>query len=236
MEDGLFYTNHAKVHFLDHLCQQIDNCLSFAFTVSFIKRAGLSLIQPHIEAALHRGVHGRIITSTYQNFTDVNSLLYFLHLQNQYPDQFACHLDNECFHDLSGNVAGFHSKGYLFTFADDAELLVGSSNITVYALLKNVEWDLASLKSDHPQTWAHACHDFETLWNDTLPLTKTLISQYHTRLCYAVERWDMDYAVANTKIQPNAMQKNALKQLYRFRCMGEDKALIIASPGVDAII
>lgn len=231
MGDGLFYTNHAKVRFLDHLCQQIDNCLSFAFTVSFIKRAGLSLIQSHIEAALHRGVHGRIITSTYQNFTDVNSLLYFLHLQNQYPDQFACHLDNECFHDLSGNVAGFHSKGYLFTFADDAELLVGSSNITVYALLKNVEWDLASLKSDHPQTWAHACHDFETLWNDTLPLTKTLISQYYTRLCFAVERWDMDYAVANAKIQPNAMQKNALKQLNRIRCMGEDKALIIASPG-----
>ncbi|MEE8807721.1 MAG: DUF3427 domain-containing protein [Lactimicrobium sp.] len=231
MKDSLFYTNHSDICFLDHLCQQLDRCLSFAFTVSFIKRAGLSLIQSHIEAALARGVHGRIITSTYQNFTDINSLTYFLHLQNTYPDQFACHLDKDCFHDGNGNITGFHSKGYLFTFEDDKELLVGSSNITVYALLKNVEWDLASFASVHPETWQQAASDFEALWDHTLPLTRTLISQYQTRLCYAVERWDMDYAVANAKIQPNAMQKKALKQLNRIRCMGEDKAMIIASPG-----
>lgn len=37
---------------------------------------------------------------------------------------------------------GYHSKGYIFGFDDHKELIVGSSNITRYALLKNIEWDV----------------------------------------------------------------------------------------------
>lgn len=91
---NLFLTNYTEQTFLDRIRDNLRKCDSFAFSVSFIKRAGLSLLLKDIDAALTRGVKGRIITSTYQNFTDVESLKSFLLLQEKYPG-FQCHLDDE---------------------------------------------------------------------------------------------------------------------------------------------
>ena len=226
-----FYTNESEVKFIDKLKRNLDLCSSFCFSVSFIKRPGLRLLASNIEAAIARGAQGKLITSTYQNFTDVDSLQFFLRLQQQYPDRFACHLDRECFQDLNGNTVGFHSKGYLFEFGDHQELLVGSSNITVYALLKNVEWDVSVVEAGEGLTYAAALTEFDSLWQRTLPLGQDLIDEYKTRLYYSIERWDMDYDIANSEIKPNYMQRRALKELNRIRAMGANKALVVASAG-----
>ncbi len=223
-----FYTNYSETRFIDKLKRNIDECLSFAFSVSFIKKAGLKLIIPNIDAAMARGAKGKLITTTYQNFTDIESLEYFYNLSIKYPNQFECHLDKECFVDNSGNKCGFHSKGYLFKFHDHNELLVGSSNITIYALLKNVEWDVSIIDDN---IYESALNEFSYLWNKTLPLTKELISEYRTKLYYSVERWDMDYDVANANNKPNYMQRTALKELNRIRAIGSNKALVCAAAG-----
>lgn len=51
------------------------------------------------------------------------------------------------------------------------------------------------------------------------------------RLNYAIERWDMDYDLAHAKIKPNFMQRNALKELNRYRTMGIFRAIMICSSG-----
>ena len=99
-----FYTNYSEKKFIDKLKENIDRCTAFCFSVSFIKKPGLKLLAPNLEAALARGANGRVITSTYQNFTDIDSLLFFYDLQSRYPEQFSCHLDRECFHDFHGNA------------------------------------------------------------------------------------------------------------------------------------
>ena len=99
-----FYTNSTDIKFIDKLKACIDLCQAFYFSVSFIKKPGLRLLAPNIEAAIARGAKGKLITSTYQNFTDVDSLIFFKDLAARYPDRFACHLDRECFHDLNGNI------------------------------------------------------------------------------------------------------------------------------------
>lgn len=223
-----FYTNYTDVRFIDKLKKNLDECQSFCFSVSFIKKAGLKLIIPNIDAALARGAKGRLITTTYQNFTDIDSLEYFFSLKTKYPDQFDCHLDKDCFIDKSGDKVGFHSKGYLFKFYDHNELLVGSSNITVYALLKNVEWDVSLIDDD---IYSQAMTEFDYLWNKTHSLSRDLIAEYRTRLFYAIERWDMDYDVANADTKPNYMQRTALKELNRIRAMGNTKALVCAAAG-----
>ncbi len=76
-----FFTNYSEVKFIDKLKQNIDTCRAFYFSVSFIKKPGLRLLAPNIEAALVRGAKGRLITSTYQNFTDIDSLQFFYGLQ-----------------------------------------------------------------------------------------------------------------------------------------------------------
>ena len=229
--ESRFYTNYSDVKFIDKIKENIDLCQAFYFSVSFIKKPGLKLLASNIEAAIARGARGQLITSTYQNFTDVDSLVFFYDLANRYPDRFSCHLDRECFHDAKGAAVGFHSKGYLFEFSDRNELLVGSSNITVYALLKNVEWDISVIEKDRKETFSAAKKEFDALWERTLPLTRDLIEEYKTHLFYSIERWDMDYDVANSEIRPNYMQRRALKELNRVRAMGASKALVTASAG-----
>ena len=226
-----FYTNYTEEKFIDKLKHNIDTCNEFFFSVSFIKKAGLGLISNNIEAALNRGAKGKVITSTYQNFTDVDSLVYFLNLTNKYPNNFSCHLDKNCFHDVNGNEVGFHTKGYLFEFNDHKELLIGSSNITVYALLKNIEWDVSIIEDEHNVTYDAAKNEFEYLWKKTSPLSKELIDDYRVKVLYSIERWDMDYDLANNEYKPNYMQKRALRELNRFRVTGVTKALIVASAG-----
>ena len=226
-----FYTNYSDLKFIDKLRKNLDLCKGFYFSVSFIKKPGLRLLAPNIEAALARGAKGKLITSTYQNFTDIDSLTFFRDLATRYPGQFECRLDRECFHDANGNTVGFHSKGYLFEFSNHNELLVGSSNITVYALLKNVEWDVSVIDAPEEETYDSAKSEFERLWERTLPLTQELIEEYKTKLYYSIERWDMDYDVANAAIKPNYMQRKALKELNRIRVMGAGKALVCSAAG-----
>ena len=172
-----FYTNETETKFIDRLKRNLDLCRAFYFSVSFIKKPGLRLLIPNIEAAIARGAHGKLITSTYQNFTDVDSLQFFYQLQASHPGQFECHLDRECFHDSNGNTVGFHSKGYLFDFEDHQEVLIGSSNITVYALLKNVEWDVSVIEEDEGLTFGMAKAEFNRLWDHTYPALRTGRSQ-----------------------------------------------------------
>lgn len=81
------------------------------------------------------------------------------------------------------------------------------------------------------ETYLAALLEFEELWQKTLPLTQELIDDYKTRLYYSIERWDMDYNVANSDIKPNYMQRRALKELNRVRALGATKALVVASAG-----
>lgn len=228
--ESLFLTNYSEQTFLDKIKNSLRTCQSFCFSVSFIKRAGLVLLSQDIKAAIERGVKGKLITTTYQNFTDVESLKFFLGLAN-HPN-FECHLDYDCFYDEKNyEKYGFHSKGYLFDYGVESELIIGSSNITRFALLKNIEWDMMLRVSIDDETLLNAKEEFDILWEKTLPLDIALINKYAQRLNFAIERWDMDYDLASHEIKPNFMQRKALRELNRYRAMGQDKALVVAATG-----
>ena len=225
-----FLTNYTEITFLDKIKDNLRHCKSFDFSVSFIKKAGLVLLFKDIEAAVERGCKGRIITSTYQNFTDIESLKSFYALMGRCPN-FQCHLDYESFHDTGYSTLGYHSKGYLFEFDGHRELVIGSSNITRYALLKNIEWDVSVKDYFVNGAYDDALKEFEEKWSATELLNAELIVKYAQRLSYAIERWDMDYDLSASKIKPNYMQKKALKELNRYRAIGVNRALTIASAG-----
>lgn len=227
MSDKCFLTNESPIRFLDKIISDLNVCSSFDFSVSFIKKAGLILLQEAIENALKRGVKGRLLTSTYQNFTDIPSLEVFLRFQELYP-QFECHLEYGSFGD-----DGFHTKGYLFGFDDHHEAIIGSSNITYYALVKNKEWDLSVGISQNDTLYADIHKEFDFLWSRTNPLNRDIIRQYTEHLKYAIEQWDMDFFDPENErqIKPNMMQRQALKEISRYRSMNVDKALVVAATG-----
>ena len=220
------FLSNINTSFLNKIKNNLKKCNSFSFSVSFIKKAGLVLLEREIEEALERGVKGRIITSTYQNFTDIGSLEQFYNWQKEY-DNFECHLDYECFGDN-----GFHTKGYLFEYDDSIEFIVGSSNITRFALLKNFEWNVSLVSKDNLNSYNDALTEFELIWDKTLELDSKIIEKYRLQLDYAIEKWDMDYVNAmDAKINPNSMQRKALRELRRYRDTGVKKALIISATG-----
>lgn len=228
--ESKFLTNYTETTFLSTIQANLRRCKSFAFSVSFIKKAGLVLLSKDIKAAVERGAKGRVITSTYQNFTDVESLNFFLSL-SQFPN-FECHLDDECFMDEKNySVNGFHSKGYIFELEDGVEMVVGSSNITRYALLKNIEWDLVVSCDKYSEVYQDAMAELENLWSRTFSLTQDRIKDYAMKLSFAIERWDMDYDMANPEIKPNYMQRKALRELNRYRAIGQSRALVISATG-----
>ena len=224
-----FLTNYTAITFLDKIKDNLRRCKTFSFSVSFIKKAGLVLLFKDIEAAVERGAHGRIITSTYQNFTDIESIKSFFDLQNKHSN-FQCHLDYECFHDNHYSTLGYHSKGYLFEFDDGYEVIVGSSNITRYALLKNIEWDVV-VRETTPDVYDQAMAEFEDKWAETHLLNSDIIGLYSNKLNFAIERWDMDYDLSASNVKPNFMQRKALKELNRYRAVGENKALVVSAAG-----
>ena len=80
--ESRFLTNYSDTTFLSTIQTNLRMCKEFRFSVSFIKKAGLVLLSKDIEEAIGRGAKGFLITSTYQNFTDVESLNFFLRLSN----------------------------------------------------------------------------------------------------------------------------------------------------------
>ncbi len=229
--DSRFLTNYTDTTFLTTIQANLRKCKEFLFSVSFIKKAGLVLLANDIRSALEHGAKGKLITSTYQNFTDVESLNFFLKLATVF-ENFECHLDDECFYDeKTYSTNGFHTKGYLFNFDDRCELIVGSSNITRYALLKNIEWDLVVDCQKYDDVYLSACEEFHELWDKTLELNQDRINIYAQKINFAIERWDMDYDLAEQKINPNYMQRKALKELNRNRAIGVDRALVVSATG-----
>ena len=228
--DNIFLTNYSEQTFLDRIKDNLRKCDSVMFSVSFIKKAGLVLLIKEIDSALQRGAKGKIITSTYQNFTDIDSLRSFLMLMEKY-DGFECHLDYESFRDDAYKAIGYHSKGYYFEFSDCAEIIIGSSNITRYALLRNIEWDLVIRDKKNNIVFSQVEKEFFDKWNNTEMLDRDIISKYVGKLNFAIERWDMDYEIVADDIKPNYMQRRALKELNRYRVMGMKKALIVAAAG-----
>lgn len=226
-----FLTNYTDTTFLATIQTNLRMCNEFCFSVSFIKKAGLILLVNDIKSAIERGVKGKIITSTYQNFTDIESLNFFLKLSLAF-ENFECHLDDECFYNEKNySINGFHTKGYLFDFGDRCEVVVGSSNITRYALLKNIEWDLVVDCQKHDDTYQNICGEFDNLWKKTFELTQERIDLYAQKLNFAIERWDMDYDLVEQKIKPNYMQRKALKELNRNRAIGINRALVVSATG-----
>ncbi len=225
-----FLTNYTETTFLAKIKDNLRRCRSFCFSVSFIKKAGLVLLFKYIEAAVERGCKGRLITSTYQNFTDIESLKSFYSLMGR-NGNFECHLDYESFHDTCYSTLGYHSKGYLFEFDDCCELIVGSSNITRYALLKNIEWDVVIREEIGSVVYGQAMAEFEEKWEATHLLTGEIINLYSNKLNFAIERWDMDYDLSAANVKPNFMQRRALKELNRYRTVGTARALVVAAAG-----
>lgn len=115
------YTKSIKL--LNNIVENLRECDSFIFSVAFITKSGLLVLKDILLELSRKNINGKILTSDYLFFNEPGALR-----------------DLMMFDNIEARVYtkdAFHIKGYIFEKKDYSTLIIGSSNLTQDALLKN---------------------------------------------------------------------------------------------------
>ncbi len=203
--------------------------------VSFVMRSGVNLIARHLDEALARGAHIRLLTTDYLYVTESAALGHFLdRIGNAAPGR----LDARVFSDPA---TSFHPKAYIFTSSSTgaAVAFVGSSNLSYSGIATGVEWNLEVRRADT------LVREFNALWDDprAIPLTGSWLAQYHEARS-AARQGDTAASEAEsvvvigpeasdeTVIKPWTVQAEALTALTATRIDGHTAGLVVMATGL----
>ncbi|MDQ0973817.1 superfamily II DNA or RNA helicase [Neobacillus niacini] len=214
--------NSEKGNLLRELVRSMNECERFYFSVAFINFSGLQLLLDPLKEAEERGVKGKIITSTYLNFTDAKALEKIREFTN---------VDLKVF--VTDKEIGFHTKAYIFEYKDSYKVIIGSSNITQSALKSNIEWNVEIITKDNGRFIQDVLKEYDYLWNMSEVADEDFIYRYEEFLkSFKDTKQTRNLIYENKKyIVPNRMQRRATENLERLRNFGEKKALVIAATG-----
>lgn len=215
-----FIHNSRGDTMLLHIERELSHCSSFTFAIAFITEGALTSLKVKLADLADKGVHGRILTSTYLNF---NSPKAFQELGK---------LDN-----VEVRIAendNFHAKGYIFDHEKQhyQSAIIGSSNLTEQALMNNYEWNIKFTSYNDGSITEKLVDEVELAWEKATPLTSDWITIYGENYQPVVQRGSkkVDSKLAK-KIVPNPMQRDALNNLSEIRNSGAERALVISATG-----
>lgn len=216
-------TNNRSNTFYEEISDSLKSCNRFYFSVAFINYSGLQLLLDLFSSLDNRKATGKIITSTYLNFTDVKSLRKLQTFNN---------INTKIY--IADRYKGFHTKGYIFEFDDYYKIIVGSSNLTQSALKTNVEWNIKYITKNKTEGFAlEIIKEFNDLWDLTNEINEEFLLQYESFLNEVDKfvREENKIFEKSYEIKENTMQKKALVNLQTLRDNNQNKALIIAATG-----
>ncbi|MDD7431659.1 MAG: DUF3427 domain-containing protein [Coriobacteriaceae bacterium] len=158
-------SSRAKANVLSVIKGELATCESFDFSVAFVTSSGIQVLVQILSELRCRGVRGRVLTSTLNNFNDPDALRKLLEFPN---------IETRIY---QGNL---HAKGYLFDKGEISTIIVGSSNLTHHALTCNKEWNVL-FKSFPGGDMLHQMRsEYDEVWNDpnTVAVSEEWISGY----------------------------------------------------------
>ena len=156
-------------HLLTYLEKSIKSADSIDIIVSFLMESGVRLLLPALKNALDRGAAIRLLTGNYLGITQPSALTL---LKYELEDRVCVHLYQE-------KNRSFHPKAYIFHYADNSEIYVGSSNISRSALTKGIEWNYRFSEKDDEQSYHLFFEEFEDLfYNHSVEVTDKVLKDY----------------------------------------------------------
>lgn len=207
---------------------ELSNCDDFFISVAFITMSGITPLLQTLQELEADGVQGKIITTDYLGFSEPEAL--------DKLNQFAnIQLRIYCSEDR-----GFHTKAYIFRKRNEYRIIVGSSNLTSNALTQNEEWNTKLVSMDQGEYTGEIVRRFNELWQDkhTLPYTQIAgqYKQYYVTQKTLHENTNFaDIAETEhgyiTKLQPNLMQQEFVKNMQKLHQQGANRALLISATG-----
>lgn len=245
--DGTFHSNLAyKPQFIYNdnkngqkvfaaIEDELLRCDSFAISVAFITKGGITPLLQTLQELKRRGVPGRILTTDYLCFSDPEALDTIASLSNIELRMYQT--------ERAGN--GFHTKGYIFQKSEEYRFIIGSSNLTQDALTRNIEWNTKLVSTDQGELVNSVLGEFNKLW-DADEYTKdytVFIEEYRkkyeeNKLFHKMVAEQKRIAKGETvpsveayMLQPNSMQRAFIYNLLELRRKGLEKALLISATG-----
>ena len=216
-------SNNQESTVFSELKSSLESCKRFYFNVAFINYGGLQLFLKLLTDLNDKGIEGKVITSTYLNFSDPKALKRLNTFNN---------VDLKVYNDVKNK--GFHSKAYIFEYEDSYKVIIGSSNITASALKSNIEWNVEVISKKDDPFIIDVMDEFMDIWDSLEEVTEEFLDEYdefiHTLKEHnkklAQPEFEYEY-----KIHPNTMQQRAITNLQKLRSYGEKRALVVAATG-----
>ena len=214
---------NAQKKFLTTLKHELEVCEEFWFSVAFVTTSGLASIKEQLIYLKERKIKGKIIVSQYLNFTQPLALKELLKFDN---------IDVRIATDIN-----LHSKGYLFRNKQNYTVIIGSSNLTQYALSENSEWNLKISAKPESSIVHNFLSEFQNQFVRSIPVDISFITEYQslydlTRSVAAKQQKIVKNSFAKyQKVEPNKMQIEALDNIVQLRENGQKKALLISATG-----
>lgn len=211
-------TNNQTTNFYNHITKLLQECESFYFNVAFINFSGIQLLLDVFKDLEEKNIKGKILTSTYLNFTQTKALEKIKEFKN---------IELKIYDSNISNI-GFHSKSYIFEFKDNYKIVIGSSNITSSAFKSNIEWNVKTVSKKDDKFLLDVLNEFETLWKSSYQVDEEFLKEYEKFLKTQKKEFK---SFSLNQIKTNFMQEKALEKLENLRNKSENKALIIAATG-----
>ena len=209
--------NSEASNFYNHITNLLKDCKSFYFSVAFVNFSGVQLLLDSLETCRKKGIKGKILTSTYLNFTQGKALLSLLNFDNIELKIYDSNMENR----------GFHTKAYIFEYENEYKILLGSSNITASAFKTNIEWNIKSISKKDDIFTKEIFFEFNSLFENSLSVDEEFIKAYD-EFC---KKQVLEKFVYKKEFILNHMQKEAVEKLNFFRKNNQSKALCIAATG-----
>lgn len=240
--------NHPGNTMGDVIGEELENADSFDMSVAFVSAEAVkSLFEDFKSSAERNGgaQRSRLITSTKNHFNTPAAFWDLLRLKH------VTGVDVRIWNGGTNRATQpgaqgqpFHPKGYVFArHLEDGSpyynLYVGSSNLTQTALSTQREWNLKVSSLEGGDLVDQIQAEMESQLADSEPLTEEWITRYEEDFqryerelrYHAPSRRKLLEERERQRIEPNAMQREALSRLERLRADGEHSAIVISATG-----
>ena len=202
---------------LSLLKDELEKCDEFFMSVAFITGSGIT---PFLQILKEINSKGKILTTDYNYFTEPSAIESLLKLDNVEVRFYKSNEEN----------VGFHTKGYIFNEKGQYNILIGSSNLTANALMKNKEWNVFNTYNNNDEFTKKVLFYFNEYWNESIP-AEEYIDEY-TKL-YMINRENYVIHVGDDvkTLKPNSMQEEFIENFIKFVREDRKRGLLISATG-----
>ncbi len=200
---------------LNVIKQELEKCDEFMMSVAFITTSGIT---PLLQVLHDTTAKGKIITTDYNYFTQPNAIKSLMKLENVEVRIYK-----------SEEVA-FHTKGYLFNEEGKYNILIGSSNLTANALMKNKEWNVYNTYNSDDKFTQDLLSTFNEYWTQSQK-AENYIEEYTQLYQQNKPKYTVHHQNKVQAFKPNNMQQEFIKNFKQLLQKGEKRGLLISATG-----